>query len=345
MSVQKVPLSVEQRIVIRFLRENVLSAEIHHRLQQQYGEECLSWTRVFEWCKCFREGRERVENEPHDHWPRTSITEPNIDHADVLIRENRYITIKELRAMLSISVGSVEDIVKYHLHYRKVNAWWVPRTLTNVNKMVHMQAASCLLQQFEDEGDAFLKSIVTTNEMWVHFFIPESQQSSSEWQHTSSPKPKQAQRSRLARKVMATFFWDWQGVIHVDFLTDARKVNAAYYSDLLATDMKEKIQSKRKTGGKWVAFLQDNARPPTAKTTIETLWKLKWNLLTHPPYSPDLVPSDFYLFGRLKSDLQGMWFCGQRRRHPDCSGMDTPPTTSLFGGGHQDASRKLEKMC
>ena len=42
MSVEKVPRSVEQRIVIKFLvGENVPSAEIHHRLQQQYGEECL----------------------------------------------------------------------------------------------------------------------------------------------------------------------------------------------------------------------------------------------------------------------------------------------------------------
>jgi hypothetical protein len=41
---------------------------------------------------------------------------------------------------------------------------------------------------------------------------------------------------------------------------------------------------------------------------METLRKLKWNLLTHPQYSPDLAPSDFYLFGRLKSDLQGMRF-------------------------------------
>jgi len=33
---------VEQHIVIKFLvGENVPSAEIHHRLQQQYGEECL----------------------------------------------------------------------------------------------------------------------------------------------------------------------------------------------------------------------------------------------------------------------------------------------------------------
>jgi len=41
MSEQKVPRSVEKRIVIKFLvGENVPSAEIHHRLQQQYGEEC-----------------------------------------------------------------------------------------------------------------------------------------------------------------------------------------------------------------------------------------------------------------------------------------------------------------
>jgi len=107
--------------------------------------------------------------------------------------------------------------------------------------MVRMQAASHLLQQFEDKGDAFLKSVVTTDETWVHYFIPESQQSSREWRHTSSPKPKRAWRSRSAGKVMAMFFWDWQGVIHVDFLTDARTVNAAYYLDLLATGVKEKI--------------------------------------------------------------------------------------------------------
>jgi hypothetical protein len=73
MSEQKVPRRVEQRIVIKFLGENVPSAEIHHRLQQQYGKECLSRTRVFKWCKCFREGRERVQNEPHDRRPSSRL--------------------------------------------------------------------------------------------------------------------------------------------------------------------------------------------------------------------------------------------------------------------------------
>ena len=117
-----------------------------------HGPMCLSGVSASEWA-------ERMENEPHDCRPRTSVTEPNIDRADALIRENRRITIKELGAMLSISVGSVEDIVKYHLQYRKVNARWVPHTLTDVSKMVYVQPASRLLQQFEDEGDAFLKSI------------------------------------------------------------------------------------------------------------------------------------------------------------------------------------------
>ena len=33
-----------------------------------------------------------------------------------------------------------------------------------------------------------------------------------------------------------------------------------------------------------------------------------WELLQHPPYSPDLAPSDFHLFGPLKDLLGGIKF-------------------------------------
>jgi len=33
-----------------------------------------------------------------------------------------------------------------------------------------------------------------------------------------------------------------------------------------------------------------------------------WELLQHPPYSPDLAPSDFRLFGPLKESLAGIKF-------------------------------------
>jgi hypothetical protein len=37
----------------------------------------------------------------------------------------------------------------------------------------------------------------------------------------------------------------------------------------------------------------------------ETLQKLKSEALDHPPYSSDLAPSDFHLFGHLKEALRG----------------------------------------
>jgi histone-lysine N-methyltransferase SETMAR len=53
----------------------------------------------------------------------------------------------------------------------------------------------------------------------------------------------------------------------------------------------------------------------------------------YPPYSPDLAPSDFYLFGRLKSDLQGMRFADDAVIQTVRAGVDTPPTTSFFEMG------------
>jgi transposase len=47
-------------------------------------------------------------------------------------------------------------------------------------------------------------------------------------------------------------------------------------------------------------LLHDNARPHTASATIDVLETLKSEVLSHPPYSPDLAPSDFYFFPHLK---------------------------------------------
>jgi histone-lysine N-methyltransferase SETMAR len=43
----------------------------------------------------------------------------------------------------------------------------------------------------------------------------------------------------------------------------------------------------------------DNARPHTSLRTQEAITKFGWNVLPRPPYSPDLAPSDFHLFGPL----------------------------------------------
>jgi transposase len=49
-------------------------------------------------------------------------------------------------------------------------------------------------------------------------------------------------------------------------------------------------------------LLHDNARLHTACATLDALETLKSEVLSHPPYSPDIVPSDFHFFPHLKRD-------------------------------------------
>jgi len=54
-----------------------------------------------------------------------------------------------------------------------------------------------------------------------------------------------------------------------------------------------------------VLLLQDNAPAHTASIATSAATECGYELLPHPPYSPDLAPSDFYLFPKLKEHLRG----------------------------------------
>ena len=52
----------------------------------------------------------------------------------------------------------------------------------------------------------------------------------------------------------------------------------------------------------------DNARTHTAAQTVQTINNLGWELLPHLPYSPNLAPSDFHVYGPLKEFTRGTKF-------------------------------------
>jgi hypothetical protein len=52
----------------------------------------------------------------------------------------------------------------------------------------------------------------------------------------------------------------------------------------------------------------DNATPHTAKCTIDHLRANRLARGSHPAFSPDLTPSDFSVFGKLKMELMGVAF-------------------------------------
>ena len=95
----------------------------------------------------------------------------------------------------------------------------------------------------------------------------------------------------------------------MDLVPPGHTVNADYYCALLSDRLQPAVRRKRPGLLKKGVILQhDNAPPHRARQTVEKIEEMSWELLQHPPYSQDLVPSDFHLFGPLKESLGGIKF-------------------------------------
>ena len=74
--------------------------------------------------------------------------------------------------------------------------------------------------------------------------------------------------------------------------------------------LKTAVEQKRPdlANRRGVVFHHDNARPHVSLTTQQKLLELGWDVLPHPPYSPDLAPCDYHIFQSLQNSLNGKKF-------------------------------------
>jgi hypothetical protein len=95
------------------------------------------------------------------------------------------------------------------------------------------------------------------------------------------------------------------GVIHYELLERNLTVTAERYCQQLRL-LKEAIQQRRPGRRHGVILQHDNAQPHTAHMMKAAIQELDWEILPHPPYSPDLSPSDYHLFCSLSNNLCGV---------------------------------------
>ena len=85
-------------------------------------------------------------------------------------------------------------------------------------KRTQLDISRYLLSCYEDDPGDFIEQVVTQDETWVHHFDPESKVLRKQWKHPGAPPHKKFNRGYSAGKVMASIFWDSQGVIMIDDL-------------------------------------------------------------------------------------------------------------------------------
>ena len=213
--------------------ERKTGQEIHCELTNVYGSSAPSYAQVKFWVGEFKCSRTSLEEETRSGRPSDATDEEMCNKVRDLVYSDRRIKVEEIVNALHFSHGSVSTTLHDRLGMHKLTALWVPKSLSDEQMATRASVYSALLKRFRSKEDDFLSCLVTVDETWVHFYEPENKAQSRQSVGLESPRPKKFKTQPSASKVMATVFWDAQGVIMLDFLAKKSTITGAYYANLL----------------------------------------------------------------------------------------------------------------
>jgi len=100
-----------RRTVVEFLvKEEIPSADIHHRLQRVYGDVYMGANCVRRWVKRFKDGNTSIQDWPRSGRPRTNSTEPNKKRVDEIIKEDRRVTLDAIATKLGMGHNAAQEM-------------------------------------------------------------------------------------------------------------------------------------------------------------------------------------------------------------------------------------------
>ncbi len=247
----------------------------------------ICYESVRDWYSKFKKGEYSVQDKPRPGRPSELDDQALLQ----LVNSNTRVTTRELATALGFDQSTIVRHLDVLGKVPKMGCW-VPHKLTERDRDQRVTIASFLLSY--SRTNTWLGSLITGDEKWVLYVNVHRRHQWVDQDAEPEPEPKAEIHQK---KIMLCVWWDMHGMVHQELLPPNTTINASYYCAQLER-VEAELKIKRPGLGK-VRFLHDNARPHTAKLTRDKLKELGWEVLPHPPYSPDLAPSDYYLFRHL----------------------------------------------
>lgn len=328
--------NLEIRIILKFLWKKGLTARAAVKeICDMEGNGYVSKTTAAKWFKRFAEG-----DTSFNDLPRTG--RPISFDSEILckaVNDNPKTSTRRLSAKL----GASQSTITRHLHkVGKVNKRFreIPHELTPAQAKRRVDTCRKLLQNPKD--DRWFKQLVTGDEKWVYFSNPDK---GNQWLDHDQLAEVISKRDRFSKKAMLCVWWNYEGIIYFEVLPNNISVNAELYSTQLermhaALSLKYPALVNRKR----VILQQDNATAHTSTTTRKKIQELESiELLPHPAYSPDLAPSDFYLFRSMAHFLSGRSFANIEELEMGCREFFDSKPREWYRRGIQELAQRWVK--
>lgn len=293
-------------IIFHNFRRGLSRQECIDELKSLYGDEAPSYSTVKNWFNEFNRGRRSLNDEFRGGRPKSAVVPENIDAVRELIVQDRHVTYREIEASLGISTTSIHSILHEHLAVKKVCCRWIPHNLTIAQKKARVDWCKEMLKKFDRGASKDVYKIVTGDESWIYAYEPETKQQSTVWVFEDEPNPTKVVRARSTSKQMVACFFGKTGHVATVPLEQRRTVNSEWYTTICLPEVFGEIRKANKR--RRIIVHHDNASSHTSAQTSAFLTGQNVELMSHPPYSPDLAPNDFFLFPHIKKKMRGERF-------------------------------------
>ena len=242
-------------------------------------------------------------------------------------------------------VGTSKDTVHRQLKkhgFKARTGRWIPHELTAFHRQQHVEMCQQLLTR--QNNHAFLGQIVTLDETWVHY---ESGLRKINWLRPGEVARAVSKPNPMGKKSMLIVFWAKIGVVHWELIPRGTGLKSELYCTILDRVQVElnALTAQGKRRGQ-VILQQDNAPPHRANVMKAHITNtLGWEILPHPPYSPDIAPSDYHLFRSMKNHLRDIRFQNDTQVEEWVSNFfEAKSTSNIYQRGIQKLPGKWQEV-
>ncbi|KAI6660153.1 Histone-lysine N-methyltransferase SETMAR-like [Oopsacas minuta] len=273
---------------------NISVEQSYHNLVEAFQDQAPSKRTVERWYLDFRRERTSLHDEARSGRPSIAVTPETIAAAETLIREDSRINYEQFAETLKIEKAAINIILHDYLGVRRLLARWISHNLSEVQLEARVEWCKFMLKKFMGGESKRVYDIPTCDETWIYQYDPDTKRQSSIWVFPGEDPPIKARLARSVGKKMVAAFFCKTGPVAIIPLGDRRTVNADWYINNCLPKAFEAWSSLRpKTGIRGLLLHHDNASAHTAAKTLDFLAENSVQLVSHPPYSPDLASCDF----------------------------------------------------
>jgi histone-lysine N-methyltransferase SETMAR len=111
---------------------------------------------------------------------------------------------------------------------------------------------------------------------------------------------------------MLSPYFSRTGFVSIEFLPQGQNYNLHFFTEIILPSILENLSVARPKLKTTAANLHiNNAKPHNSRLSLQKIEEYGFVRVPQPPYSPDLAPCDFFLFGYLKLQMEGKTFMNE----------------------------------